>query len=111
MPPELLVLMRVTRLLVRTSMFRLTAAARNTLSSSGPTGLPSLGAWNRLALAPPPRVIPVRSPPNDVIQSFAAAESFARALDLRVSASADAALIYASTVALQRARDVLEQSS
>ena len=40
----------------------------------------------------------------------AAVESFARALDLRVSASADAALIYASTVALQRARDVLEQS-
>lgn len=36
----------------------------------------------------------------------AAVESFARALDLRVAGAADAALIYASTVALQRARDV-----
>ena len=35
-------------------------------------------------------------------------ESFAKALDLRVAGSADAALIYASTVALQRARDVLD---
>jgi predicted Zn-dependent protease len=41
----------------------------------------------------------------------AAVESFAKALDLRVAGSADAALIYASTVALQRARDVLERSS
>jgi predicted Zn-dependent protease len=41
----------------------------------------------------------------------AAAESFARALDLRVATAADAALIYSSTVALQRARDVLELAS
>jgi tetratricopeptide (TPR) repeat protein len=41
----------------------------------------------------------------------AAVESFARALDLRVAQSADAALIYSSTVALQRARDVLELAS
>jgi predicted Zn-dependent protease len=41
----------------------------------------------------------------------AAVESFAKALDLRVAGSADAALIYASTVALQRARDVLERAS
>lgn len=41
----------------------------------------------------------------------AAVESFATALDLRVAGAADAALIYASTVALQRARDVLDQSS
>ena len=39
------------------------------------------------------------------------AESFSRALDLRVAQSADAALIYSSTVALQRARDVLELAS
>ena len=39
----------------------------------------------------------------------AAVESFAKALDLRVAGSADAALIYASTVALQRAREALEQ--
>lgn len=38
----------------------------------------------------------------------AAVEAFARALDLRVAQSADAALIYSSTVALQRARDVLD---
>ena len=38
----------------------------------------------------------------------AAVESFARRLDLRVAGAADAALIYASTVALQRARDVLD---
>lgn len=38
----------------------------------------------------------------------AAVESFSRALDLRVSQSADAAQIYSSTVALQRARDVLD---
>ncbi|WP_427131379.1 tetratricopeptide repeat protein [Pseudarthrobacter sp. S9] len=38
----------------------------------------------------------------------AAVESFARALDLRVAGSADASLIYASTVALQRAREVLD---
>jgi hypothetical protein len=38
-------------------------------------------------------------------------ESFARALDLRVAQSADAALIYSSTVALQRARDVFELAS
>ncbi len=37
-----------------------------------------------------------------------AVEAFARALDLRVAHSADAALIYSSTVALQRARDVLD---
>jgi Flp pilus assembly protein TadD len=41
----------------------------------------------------------------------AAVESFSRALDLRVAQSADAALIYSSTVALQRARDVLELAS
>ncbi|MET1087587.1 MAG: tetratricopeptide repeat protein [Arthrobacter sp.] len=41
-------------------------------------------------------------------QTSAAVESFARALDLRVAESADAALIYSSTVALQRARDVLD---
>lgn len=41
-------------------------------------------------------------------QTSAAVESFARALDLRVAGSADAALIYSSTVALQRARDVLD---
>lgn len=41
----------------------------------------------------------------------AAVASFAKALDLRVAGSADAALIYASTVALQRARDVLERAS
>jgi Tfp pilus assembly protein PilF len=41
----------------------------------------------------------------------AAVESFAKALDLRVAGSADAALIYASTVALQRARDVLDRAS
>lgn len=41
----------------------------------------------------------------------AAVECFAKALDLRVAGSADAALIYASTVALQRARYVLESSS
>jgi len=41
--------------------------------------------------------------------NFAAAvESFKKALDLRVAGSADAVLIYASTVALQRARDVLD---
>ncbi len=38
----------------------------------------------------------------------AAVEAFARALDLRVAQSADAAQIYSSTVALQRARDVLD---
>jgi predicted Zn-dependent protease len=38
----------------------------------------------------------------------AAVEAFARALDLHVAQSADAALIYSSTVALQRARDVLD---
>ncbi|NUU30223.1 tetratricopeptide repeat protein [Arthrobacter sp. C9C5] len=38
----------------------------------------------------------------------AAVEAFAKALDLRVAGSADAALIYSSTVALQRARDVLD---
>jgi predicted Zn-dependent protease len=41
----------------------------------------------------------------------AAVESFAKALDLRVAGSADAALIYASTVALQRARDALDLAS
>jgi predicted Zn-dependent protease len=41
----------------------------------------------------------------------AAVESFAKALDLRVAGSADAALIYSSTVALQRARDVLDHTS
>ncbi|XAS69363.1 tetratricopeptide repeat protein [Micrococcaceae bacterium Sec5.7] len=41
----------------------------------------------------------------------AAVESFARALDLRVAGSADAALIYSSTVALQRARNVLDLAS
>lgn len=41
----------------------------------------------------------------------AAVESFAKALDLRVAGAADAALIYSSTVALQRARDVLELAS
>lgn len=41
----------------------------------------------------------------------AAVECFAEALDLRVAGSADAALIYASTVALQRARNVLDLDS
>jgi tetratricopeptide (TPR) repeat protein len=41
----------------------------------------------------------------------AAVESFTRALDLRVAQSADAALIYSSTVALARARDVFELAS
>ena len=41
----------------------------------------------------------------------AAVESFTKALDLRVAGSADAALIYASTVAVQRARDVLDGGS
>lgn len=41
----------------------------------------------------------------------AAVESFAAALDLRVAGAADASLIYASTVALQRARDVLDLAS
>ncbi|MHA7223184.1 tetratricopeptide repeat protein [Arthrobacter sp. RHLT1-20] len=41
----------------------------------------------------------------------AAVESFAKALDLRVAGSADAAVIYASTVALQRAREVLDLAS
>lgn len=41
-------------------------------------------------------------------QTSAAVDSFSRALDLRVAQSADAAQIYSSTVALQRARDVLE---
>lgn len=41
----------------------------------------------------------------------AAVESFTKALDLRVAGSADAALIYAGTVALQRARDVLDLAS
>lgn len=41
-------------------------------------------------------------------QTSAAVESFSRALDLRVAQSADAAQIYSSTVALQRARDALD---
>lgn len=41
----------------------------------------------------------------------AAVESFTKALDLRVAGSADAALIYASTVALRRARDVADLAS
>ena len=41
----------------------------------------------------------------------AAVESFSKALDLRVAASADASLIYSSTLALQRARDVLDLAS
>ncbi|MGP4032074.1 tetratricopeptide repeat protein [Pseudarthrobacter sp. 1C304] len=41
----------------------------------------------------------------------AAVESFTKALDLRVTGSADAALIYASTVALRRARDVADLAS
>ena len=40
-----------------------------------------------------------------------AVESFTKALDLSVAGSADAALIYASTVAVQRARHVLDQTS
>lgn len=43
--------------------------------------------------------------------ALAAAEEFSRALDLRVAMAADAALIYSSAVALQRARDVLEVAS
>ncbi|SDW49526.1 hypothetical protein SAMN04487917_103552 [Arthrobacter sp. yr096] len=42
---------------------------------------------------------------------LAASEEFARALDLRVAMAADAALIYSSAVALQRARNVLEMAS
>lgn len=41
-------------------------------------------------------------------QTSAAVESFSKALDLGVAQSADAAQIYSSTVALQRARDVLD---
>ncbi|MDQ0768998.1 putative Zn-dependent protease [Pseudarthrobacter defluvii] len=41
-------------------------------------------------------------------QTSAAVESFSKALDLRVAQAADAAQIYSSTVALQRARDVLD---
>ena len=41
----------------------------------------------------------------------AAVDEFAKALDLRVAGAADAALIYSSTVALQRARNVLEMAS
>ena len=41
-------------------------------------------------------------------QTSAAVESFSKALDLRVAQSADAAQIYSSTVALQRARDILD---
>lgn len=41
----------------------------------------------------------------------AAVDAFEKALDLRVAGSADAALIYSSTVALQRARTTLEMAS
>lgn len=41
----------------------------------------------------------------------AAVEVFSKALDLRVAESADAALIYSSAVALQRARNVLEMAA
>lgn len=41
----------------------------------------------------------------------AAAESFSRALNLRVATAADASLIYSSALALQRARDALELAS
>ncbi|MGN6441722.1 MAG: tetratricopeptide repeat protein [Arthrobacter sp.] len=41
-------------------------------------------------------------------QTSAAVESFSKARDLRVAQAADAAQIYSSTVALQRARDVLD---
>ncbi|MEW1819758.1 tetratricopeptide repeat protein [Arthrobacter sp. NPDC080031] len=41
----------------------------------------------------------------------AAAESFTKALDLRVALAADASLIYSSAVALQRVRNVLEFAS
>lgn len=41
----------------------------------------------------------------------AAAESFTKALDLRVALAADASLIYSSAVALQRARHALELAS
>lgn len=40
-----------------------------------------------------------------------AAGNFAAALDLRVASGASAALIYSSTVALQRARELLENSA
>ncbi|MFJ4169305.1 tetratricopeptide repeat protein [Paenarthrobacter sp. NPDC089714] len=43
--------------------------------------------------------------------AVAASEEFAKALDLRVAMAADAALIYSSAVALQRARDVVEVAS
>ncbi|WP_284977955.1 tetratricopeptide repeat protein [Arthrobacter sp. fls2-241-R2A-200] len=43
--------------------------------------------------------------------AVAASEEFARALDLRVAMAADAALIYSSTVALQRARNVMDLAS
>ncbi|WP_394937808.1 hypothetical protein [Psychromicrobium sp. YIM B11713] len=42
-------------------------------------------------------------------QYHAAANSYALALELRVAAGASAALIYSSTVALQRARDMAER--
>lgn len=41
----------------------------------------------------------------------AAVEAFTRALDLEVAGAAEASRIYAATVALQRARDVLELAS
>jgi tetratricopeptide (TPR) repeat protein len=41
----------------------------------------------------------------------AAVDEFAKALDLRVAEAADAALIYSSAVALQRARNVLDLAS
>ena len=56
----------------------------------------------------PPAARPVHFAGGNIA---AAVKSFAKALDLRVAGSADAALIYASTVALQRARDVLDLAS
>ena len=70
--------MRSTWLFVRTSSLGWSAADRSAFNIAGPTGLPSFGAWKRSALAPPPRVIPLRSAPSDPIQSAAAADSLAR---------------------------------
>ena len=70
----------------------------------------SVSCW-RSSREPPARPwssVPRAGPTTRPGHIAAAVEAFARALDLRVAQSADAALIYSSTVALQRARDVLE---
>ena len=63
------------------------------------------GPGNRAAKRWPQHLGRSRTTPA---QHRAAVDEFAKALDLRVAESADAALIYSSTVALQRARNVLD---